>query len=104
MDYRFQKAPDGTRETTLTLALTDAGLVYDQFPYPLAHLTGTITYDPNAVRLTNLAAHYPDDRTITLNGRVSELTSGRPDFEIHVEAERIPVDAVLIQAMPPVFS
>lgn len=100
LDYRYQRSADGRRDTTLTLELKDTGLVYDQFPYPLENLTGTVIIEPDHVKFDNLVAHYDDQRKVTLNGQVLELRSKQPNFRIHVDAEQIPVDDELIQAMP----
>lgn len=100
LDYHFQRFANGEKDTTLKLELKKAGLVYDQFPYPLENLTGTIIYEPDHVQFDNLMSHYDDDRKVTLNGQVLELRSKQPNFRIHVEAERIPVDDQLVDAMP----
>ena len=100
VDYYFQRFADGTKDFTLTLGLIDADMVYEHFPYPLENLTGTVTIKPNSVELKQLVAHYDDDRKVKLDGQVLDLDSPQPNFKIHVQGERIPVDANLIEAMP----
>ncbi len=98
--YRYTRSPKGEKTETLTMELKNAGMVYDHFPYPLENLTGTITYESDAVAFKNLLAHYEDGRSVALNGQVLELRSGRPNFKIHVDAKQIPVNEMLINAMP----
>ena len=100
LDYRYQRFEDGRHDTTLKLELKGAALVYDQFPYPLENLTGNILVEPDYVEFVDLVSHYEDDRKVTLNGNVLELRSEQPNFKIHVDAERIPVNQLLINAMP----
>lgn len=100
IDYFYQRLPDGQRTRRLAVELIDAGAMYEHFPYPLEHLTGRLTLDPNGVTLENITAHYPDSRRITLNGNVSASEDRWPEFSIRVQAEQIPVDAALIDAMP----
>ncbi len=100
LDYRYQQFEDGRRDTTLKLELKGAALVYDQFPYPLENLTGNILVEPERVKFVDLVSHYEDERKVTLNGGVLELRSEQPNFKIHVDAEQIPVNDLLINAMP----
>jgi hypothetical protein len=80
----------------LTVELLDAGAVYEHFPYPLEHLTGQIVFEPNRVSLSHVEAHYADSRKVRLDGAVS----GSDDFSMRVRAERIPLDGLLLEAMP----
>ena len=91
---------EGKQTRRLVVELIDAGAVYAHFPYPLEHLTGRLTIEPDAVTLQNIAAHYQDARKVQLDGGVSLSDDGPPGFAVHVRAEQIPVDAALIGAMP----
>ncbi len=101
IDYHFRRFPDASKDMTLQLELTDADLIYERFPYPLEHLTGTVIMEPDGVQIKELVSHYDDERKITLNGQVLQTSRRRPQYRIHVQAERIPVDELLINAMPP---
>lgn len=101
IDYHFQQAEDGDPNLMLTLDLKDTGLVYEHFPYPLENMTGKVIMKKDSVQLQDMVSHYDDGRRVTLNGYVQELESPQPKFDIHVVAERIPVDEELINAMPP---
>ena len=100
VDYHFQRFADGRRDLTLTLALQKAGLVYEHFPYPLENMTGRVVMMPDSVEFQEVVSHYDDDRVITLNGQVLKVKSSQPNFNIHVQAEHIPVNELLINAMP----
>lgn len=101
VDYHFQRFADGSTDLTLRLDLKKAGFIYEHFPYPLQNLTGSIVMKPDSVELQRIVSRYDDDRRITLNGQVFEITGPKPKFRIHVRAEQIPVDDLLINAMPP---
>ena len=100
IDYHFQRDSDGTKDLTLKLELKDSEFIYDRFLYPLEHLTGTIVMKPDRVELIELVAHYDDSRKVTLEGQVLEVRSDKPNYRIFVKAEQIPVDELLISAMP----
>ena len=100
IDHFYQRFPDGQRSRRLVVELIDVGAVYEHFPYPLEHLTGHLTLEPNNVTLENLTTHYQDARKVMLDGVVSTPDDGPPAFSIRVRAEQIPVDAALIDAMP----
>ena len=101
IDYHFQRDSDGTRDLALKLELKDSEFIYERFPYPLEHVTGTIIMEPDRVELKELVAHYDDSRKVTLNGQVFEIRSDKPQYRIFVKAEQIPVDELLVGAMPP---
>jgi hypothetical protein len=100
LDYHFQRASDGKENTTLKLNLDNAAAVYKHFPYPLENLTGQITVDSQGVLLENIKAHYDDSRRIQVDGKIFRLDDSDPGFHVSIQAERIPVDDRLIQAMP----
>lgn len=100
IDHFYQRFPDGQRSRRLVVELIDVGAVYEHFPYPLEHLTGHLTLEPNNVTLENLTTHYQDARKVMLDGVVSTPDDGPPAFSIRVRAEQIPVDSALIDAMP----
>lgn len=100
IDYHFNRSEDGTKEFSLMLELKKTDLVYKHFPYPLENLTGMVLMESDCVELNELVSHYNDDRKVTLNGQVFELNSSQPNFKIHVQADQIPVDDLLIEAMP----
>lgn len=96
IDHVYHRFPDGRKTQRLTVELIDAGAIYEHFPYPLEHLTGRLIFEPNTVRLDHLASHFADGRSVRLDGSVS----GPDDFSLRVRATAIPVDALLIGAMP----
>lgn len=99
VDYHFQRFANGKKDFMLTLELTKAGLVYEHFPYPLENLTGTVVITSDNVQIKELVSHYGDERKITLDAQVFELGS-QPEFQVHVQAKQIPVDDLLVNAMP----
>jgi len=101
IDYHFQRFADGTTDLNLLLNLKNANCIYEHFPYPFENLTGRVTVTPDRIDLENIAAGYDDARTVKLNGEITELSQSQPAFQIHIDAEQIPVDDLLVNAMPP---
>ena len=100
IQYRYQKKPGIQSVKSLTLEMKQASVTYEHFPYLLKNITGTVRVEPDEIVLDQLAAHYDDDRRVRLNGRVLRLAGERPEFEIHVDAENVPLDQEFIHAMP----
>ena len=100
IEYSYWRWPEGERSRRLAVDLVDVGAVYEHFPYPLEHLTGRVVFESDAVWLEDMTAHYSDARKVTLSGTVLFQEDGPPLVDIHLRANQIPVDAVLINAMP----
>lgn len=96
IDFLYRRFSDGRRTRRLAVDLIDAGAIYEYFPYPLEHMTGRLIFEPNAVVLQNLEAHFADTRKVRLDG----VVIGSNDFSVRVRAEEIPVDKLLLEAMP----
>ena len=95
IDHRYRRFGDGRRTRRLEVELIDAAVMYEHFPYPLEHLTGRVVFEPNWVTLSNVRAAYPDGRSVAISG----TAAGSDDFSIRIHANRIPVDAMLLEAM-----
>lgn len=95
IDYQYRRLAGGQRQRRLEVELIDVGVIYEHFPYPLEHLTGRVVFEPNAVVLSNVKAAYSDGRTVLING----TATGEDEFSIRIQAERIPIDERLTEAM-----
>jgi hypothetical protein len=102
IDYRVSCDPNAVIEGTLELELKGAQAVYEHFPYPLENLTGKVCIGPEKVTLEDVVSRYDgDDRMIRLNGTVTEIDSERPQFNMVIDANNIPIDSTLSAALPP---
>lgn len=99
LHYKSDEA--GISDVTLAVELKGTGLVYEHFPYPLENMTGKAELKREHVKLLDIVSHYDDSRQVTLNGEVLGLETPQPEYNIQIEAEEIPVDELLIDAMPP---
>ncbi|MCK5565759.1 MAG: hypothetical protein KAJ07_10980, partial [Planctomycetes bacterium] len=99
IDQKLSKKPGAEPESTLEVELIDVESIYQHFPYPLKNLTGKVLFRPGKLVLEDVTSHY-DDKTITLNGTVTDAESERPQFNIKISAGNIPIDDVLKQALP----
>lgn len=100
-DLRLSRSPTKDRNSVLTAELIDAKAIYQHFPYPLENVTGKVTMQPGRIDFENVVSRYDgDDRTITLNGEVTDTGSVRPRFNILIDARNIPIDSTLKDALP----
>ncbi len=99
INYRFIRSPDQKKKRTLDIHPVNAQVVYEHFPYPLRNLTGQVHVDNGIIQLLNLVSDY-DNRKIILNGRIINIDSEVPEFDISIDADNIPVDSELMSALP----
>ena len=99
IDQKLSQKPGAEPESTLEVELVDVESIYQHFPYPLKNLTGKVLFRPGKLVLEDVTSRY-EDKTITLNGNVTDAESERPQFNIKISAGNIPIDDVLKQALP----
>ncbi len=100
-DLRLTGSPTKDHNAVLTAELIDAKAVYQHFPYPMDNVTGKVIMQPGRIDFENVVSRYDgDDRTITLNGEVTDTGSVRPRFNILIDARNIPIDSILKDALP----
>jgi len=99
IDYRFSRQSQTDKESSLAVKLLDVEAAYQQFPYPLKNLTGSLLFAQDSVTISDVISQY-DRRKITLNGKVTGCGTDRPICDISVAAESIPLDSTLAAALP----
>ena len=99
IDYKASRTVGGEKETLLIIDLLDINADYLHFPYNLENLKGRVTIAPDKIELLGLVSK-KQDRTITLNGKVTETRSAKPKFNILINAKNIPIDSRLKSALP----
>lgn len=72
--------------------------VYSGFPYPLEQVTGDIHFGSQGASLKDVQASQGSG-TIVLNGKINTNASP-PDFDLMIDAQAIPFDETLAQALP----
>ncbi len=98
IDYKNSKKAGGVKNTSLMVELFNVDAVYQNFPYPLEGLTGTLSFDPNNITISNLVSEFQGSKII-LNGKVTGLKTQKPVYEINVKADCIHLDATLNRAL-----
>jgi len=96
---RLRKKPGQEKTVDLEVNLDGASAVYEHFPYQLNNLTGKLIADASTLEFVNVVSAY-DGKRITLNGKVTDTESERPQYNIVVNAENIPIDSHLKTALP----
>ena len=94
----FSGGPQTGKKRTLAVELLDIEAVYHRFPYPLKDLSGELFFDDDSTTISNLVSQF-DGREITINGKVTGRKSERPIYDVSIEANNIPLDSTLADAL-----
>ena len=76
-----------------------ASAKYSGFPYPLKNLTGAVRFRGNEATFTNVAGK-ADQTECQINGVIGAIDTERPTVRLAIAARRVPVDDVLLAALP----
>ncbi len=98
-DYRQTRTSPTDRRWTLSVNLNDVAAAFEEFPYPLTGLTGTLVFDRTGILLSDVVSH-TGGKQIRVNGRVTEPSSETPACYISIDAKDIPLDGILREALP----
>jgi hypothetical protein len=98
IDQCFSKTAGADKKNTLAVELLGIEAACSYFPYSLNNLAGALLFEPDDITVTNLVSQ-SDDRIITLNGRITDCSTDKPQYDILVKARNIPLDSKLISAM-----
>ncbi|MBW8034955.1 MAG: hypothetical protein FVQ79_04790 [Planctomycetes bacterium] len=99
INYRMWREPGEKKDTYLTVDFVDAKAIYQHFPYLLDNLKGNITVEPGTFTINHLSSTRQNSR-IEVNGEVTKTNTERPQFDIKIEANDIPLDSELMDALP----
>ena len=103
LEQRVWQLTDKGRSSELKMDLTGCNAMYQHFPYPLKNLTGKVVITPKTIVLDKVVSERIDKKStgiIELNGRVGNLDTDWPRFNIDVDARNIPIDATLMSSLP----
>lgn len=98
-DYRLTRSTPTDRRIRIAVDLKGVSAAYEQFPYPLEHLTGELVFEQEEVTVSEVVTH-GDGPSIRLDGRVSMHDTDRPIYLIAIDARDVPLDATLRDALP----
>ncbi len=99
VEYRLTRSNPMNRHSYVAIDLKGVNATYQKFAYPLENLTGGLYFDRERIVVTDVVAS-GGDRRIKLDGEVIERGTGRPMYRIRVDADGIPLDSRLWQALP----
>ncbi len=99
VEYRLGRSNPTNRHSYVAIDLKGVNATYQKFAYPLENLTGGLYFDRERIVVTDVVAS-DADRRIELDGEVTERGTGRPVYHIRVDADGIPLDSTLWQALP----
>lgn len=100
MDLSFDRKLNGDPiDVNGRLTLSNGRGAYDRFPYPLHDLDAVIKLVDDDIKVVTLTANGSGDSSVVITGRV-EATKGR-DLAVRIQASEVPLDRVLVEAMPP---
>lgn len=99
VEYRLNRSSPSDRHSYIIADLHGVAATYQKFPYPLKGITGRLYFDHESVVLTDVIAA-ADGRRIRLAGQVAGRNTARPMVDITIDANDIPLDATLRQALP----
>ena len=98
-DYRFSQTSPADKRRNISVTLNQVAADYRKFPYPLRGLTGRLYFDRESILATDLVSK-TDTGEIRLHGKVTGRDIGKPVYYISIEADDIPLDATLAEALP----
>ncbi len=99
IDYRTLRKPGGEKERTLAVELLGAEAAYRGFPYPLENLSGRLVFERDNVVFSDVVSRF-GGRSIALNGTSAALSASRPQYEVTIKAQDIPLDSMFAAALP----
>ncbi|MBA7615452.1 hypothetical protein ES703_22733 [subsurface metagenome] len=99
INYSLWRQPGTKARRILAVKLLDAEATYRHFPYTLRNLTGALLFDHNSIAVSGLTSEVNDCK-ISIVGRVTACDTNQPMYNILVEAENVPLDSTLVEALP----
>jgi hypothetical protein len=99
-DYRLVRSSPTDKRMYLSVELKDVAASFQEFPYPLADLTGQLYFDRDGIVATNVCSD-SGGRRVRLNAKVTKHSTGKSIYYISIDANDVPMDAALEKALPP---
>jgi len=99
VDYRLTRSTPFDKRLSIVVDLNDVTATYQKFPYPLAGLKGRLRSEKDSITASGLLAQREGGQ-IRLDGKVTDRRTERPMYHIAIDANDIPLDTTLRQALP----
>jgi hypothetical protein len=99
-DYRLSRASPSDKHMSVSVRLDGVNAAYRQFPYPLTGLHGTLYCDRESIIVSDIVSNEAG-RRVRLDGKVTGRNTDKPVYRISVDANNVPLDAALRDALPP---
>lgn len=99
INYCMWRQPGTETKRLLAVKLLDVEATYRHFPYTLRNLIGALLFEHNSVAVSELVSEVNDCR-ISIEGRATACDTNQPMYDILVEAENVPLDSALVEALP----
>lgn len=99
-DYRLARNSPTDKRLSVSVELNGVTAAYREFPYPLTELTGRLYFDRESIIVSDIVSG-TGGRQISFNGKVTERDTDHPVYYITIDANDIPMDATLGEALPP---
>ncbi|HEX7897108.1 MAG TPA: AsmA-like C-terminal region-containing protein [Planctomycetota bacterium] len=94
-----KRGADEKESIPLDITLADAAMTYKNFPYPVKGLNGELFFDGDDAVVKRLRAKQ-GATTLEISGSVRDITAD-PEVDLRIDAETLPLDARLRDALPP---
>lgn len=98
MSLDLRRGEAGELDYTLALQAKGASIRHSEFPYPLGDITGKVVVTPRKIELHDLLSRQKD-RSVALSGTIAD---GKPTLS--VDARNVPIDQMLMDALPADFA
>ncbi len=95
-----RKEPGGRLNYDGTVQVSDAKIVYHQFPYPLEQVEGELRFNDERIELLGLRGRGPTDADVVVHGWIAPPKKGAA-VHVVITAQNAPVDQLLYDAIPP---
>jgi hypothetical protein len=99
-DYRLSRISPGDKRMSVSVRLNGVRAAYRRFPYPLTGLRGTLYCDRENIIASDIVSREAG-KQIRLDGKMTGRDAGKPVYRITIDANNIPLDAALRDALPP---
>jgi hypothetical protein len=98
INYSRSRLSATEKDSALAVQLLDVNAQYGGFGYPLKQTKGLLFFGTDSVVFSDVISEW-DGRRIEINGNIG-FSRERPTYDILINAEDVPLDAVLAEALP----
>lgn len=97
--YRLTRSSIVDKQRSVVVDLQNVAATYAKFPYPLKNITGKLRFGAEKFIASDVRA-FGDKHRIRIDGQVEGFNTDKPNYDIFIDANDVPLDATLAQALP----